>query len=83
MKVRSRDLYNRYREIQELKIIANNKFVEDFNRIVKENNITVSPDIITKQLSDKNTELIDKMTTNHKIDKTEFEKHLNRIYELN
>ncbi|WP_100615681.1 hypothetical protein [Confluentibacter citreus] len=83
MKVRSRDLYNSYREIQELKIIANNKFVEDFNRIVKENSITTSPDIITKKLSDKNIELIDKMKTNHKIDKTEFEKHLNKIYELN
>lgn len=83
MKVRSRDLYNRYREIQELKIIANNKFVEDFNRIVKENNITTAPDIITKKLSDKNSELIEKMKTNHKIDKIEFEKHLNKIYELN
>ncbi|WP_100612495.1 hypothetical protein [Confluentibacter lentus] len=83
MKVRSRDLYNRYREIQELKIIANNKFVEDFNRIVKENNITTSPDIITKKLSDKNMELIDKMKTNHKIDKAEFEKQLNNMYELN
>ncbi|WP_157831427.1 hypothetical protein [Confluentibacter flavum] len=83
MKVRSRDLYNRYREIQELKIIANNKFVEDFNRIIKENSITTSPDAITKKLSDKNTELIDKMKTNHKIDKSEFEIHLNKIYELN
>ena len=83
MKVRSRDLYNRYREIQELKIIANNKFVEDFNKIVKENTITTSPDIITKKLSDKNIELIDKMKINHKIDKAEFEKQLNKMYELN
>ncbi len=83
MKIRSRELFNHYREIQELKILTNNKVVSDFNKVIKENSITATPDVIIKKLSDKNKELIDKMKSSHKIDKIEFEKHLNKIYELN
>lgn len=82
MKISSRELYNRYRETQELKIIANDKFVSDFNKIIREYSIAKSPDVVALKLSEKNKELIAKMKTNHSIDKSEFEKYLNKIYEL-
>lgn len=85
IKNRSRDLYSRYRGIQESKIIANNKFVKQFTEIIGNSHVTTAP--ITTSLSDrldaKNAELINKMNSNHAIDKIEFEKYLDKISELN
>lgn len=82
IKISSRYLYNNYRETQELKIIANDKFVGDFNKIIKQYNIATTPEAVTQKLTEKNMELITKMRTSHLIDKIEFEKYLNKIYEL-
>lgn len=83
IKNRSRDLYNRYREIQESKINANNKFVDKFEQVVKMSNIASNTDALVLKLSQKNKTLIEKMNVNHAIDKLEFEKKLEKISELN
>lgn len=83
IKNRSRDLFNRYREIQENKINANNEFVNEFKKVVEDSKITLNTNYVTKKLNDKNMELLEKMESNHAIDKTEFEKYLNKISELN
>lgn len=83
VKNRSRDLYNRYREVQESKIIANNKFVENFAQIVENSNLTKSPGDVSNKLKEKNAELISKMNASHTIDKSEFERYLDKIWELN
>ncbi len=83
IKNRSRDLYNRYREIQENKINANNEFVKEFGLIVKNSKVSLNTSDLTKTLSNKNIQLLEKMENNHIIDKIEFEKYLNRISELN
>ncbi len=83
IKNRSRDLYNRYREIQESKINANNKFVDKFEQVVKISNIASNTDALVLKLSQKNKTLIEKMNVNHAIDKLEFEKKLEKISELN
>lgn len=79
----SRDLFNRYREIQENKINANNEFVNEFIEVVEDSKISLNVISITKTLNDKNIELAEKMEKNHKIDKTEFVKILNKISGLN
>lgn len=83
IKTRSRTLYNRYREIQESKIYANNYFVGKFQKVVGESNINDITEDVVQKLADKNNELIEKMNNNHVIDKGEFEKWLVKIMELN
>lgn len=83
IKTRSRTLYNKYREIQESKIYANNYFVGKFQKVVGESNINDITEDVVQKLADKNNELIEKMNNNHVIDKGEFEKWLVKIMELN
>ena len=83
IKNRSRELYNRYREIQESKILANNKFVGQFTEIIENSRVAASPQNLSQKLQKKNTELIDMMKRNHVLDKSEFEKYLDKITELN
>lgn len=83
IKSRSRILYNRYREIQESKINANNEFVKQFRDVIEKSKISANSNDLVEQLTKKNQELIDKMNKNHAIDKKEFEKWLVKISELN
>lgn len=83
VKNRSRVLYNRYREIQESKIIANNNFVLQFKEIINKSKITTNEESLSNQLEEKNNKLMQTMNQNHLNDKYQFEKYLDKIYELN
>jgi len=57
-------------------------YVKEFDEIISKINIKIS-DNVPNKLKIKNIELIEKMNKNYAIDKSEFERYLNTISELN